>query len=132
MGDLPELLLVKSNSLLESTPGSPTQTEIKPPSTSKGSLPKESADELPQELELVPKIESEEDTSEQLERIDHLQKQIQKLETVQQIKPPSTSKGSLPKESADELPQELKLVPKIESETIVRSKYVFYTISTIR
>ena len=122
LGDLPELLLVKSNSVLKSTSGSITQTEIKPLSTSKGSLPKESADELPQELELVPEIETEEDTSEQLERIDYLQKQIQRLETIQQIKPLSTSKGSLPKESADELPQELELVPEIEPETIIHSK----------
>lgn len=87
LGDLPELLLVKSDSILESIPGSPTQTEIKSPSTSKGSLPKESADEFPQELELVPEIESETIVRSKLSTIkftqlDDLQREVDKLQNM--------------------------------------------------
>ena len=60
LGDLPELLLVKSNSILEP----------EPPSSPRGSLPKESAEELPQELDLVPEPEPENEqaTPEQIEK----------------------------------------------------------------
>ena len=56
----------------------------------RGSLPKESAEELPQELELLPEPA---------------------VETA------PSSKGSLPKESAEELPQELELLPEPAVET---------------
>ena len=72
LGDLPELLLVKSNPILES----------EPPSSSRGSLPKESTKELPQELDIVPEPENEQATPEQIEKLNQLQKQIEELETV--------------------------------------------------
>ena len=72
LGDLPELLLVKSNSILE--------PEL--PSGSRGSLPKESTEELPQELDLVPEPENEQATPEQIEKLNQLQKQIEELENV--------------------------------------------------
>ena len=87
LGDLPELLLVKSDSILELIPESPIQPEIKPSPTSKGSLPKESADELPQELELVPEIEPEKIVRSklstiQLAQLDDLQRQIDALQNI--------------------------------------------------
>ena len=87
LGDLPELLFVKSNSILESTLESSIQT--KPPSISRGSLSKKSAEELPQELDLVPKIEPElipESTVQSKPftsmQLDDLQKQIDKLQNM--------------------------------------------------
>ena len=85
LGDLPELLFIKSNSVLKSTPEISLQSDL------------------------------EVSTSKQLEKIESLQKQIQELENTQQSKLLSTSRGSLPKESVEELPQELDLVPEPES-----------------
>ena len=87
LGDLPELLLVESDSILESTLELPTQTETKSPPTARGSLPKESVDELPQELELLPKIESEiiiqsKMSTMQLIQLNDLQKQVGKLQNM--------------------------------------------------
>ena len=89
------------------------ELESKPTTLSspRGSLPKESADELPQELDLAPEpIEEDEATPEQLARLEQLERQIRELES----KPTTLSspRGSLPKESADELPQELDLAPE--------------------
>jgi len=80
LGDLPELLSIKSNSILE------------------------------------PEPENEQATPEQIEKLNQLQKQIEELETVPEPEPPSSPRGSLPKESAEELPQELDLVPEPENE----------------
>ncbi|MDH3386066.1 MAG: hypothetical protein OEL77_08655, partial [Nitrosopumilus sp.] len=81
---------------------------------SRGSLPKENAEELPQELDLVPEVvsEPEEATPEQIARLEQLEKQIAKLESKPKEKPEllQYSRGSLPKENAEELPQELDLV----------------------
>jgi hypothetical protein len=80
LGDLPEPILKKLKPLTEPEPASS--------SSRRGSLPKESAEELPQELDLAPEPE-----------------------------PASSSsrRGSLPKESAEELPQELDLAPEPEN-----------------
>ena len=67
-------------------------TESEPPSSPRGSLPKESAEELPQELDLAP-------------------------EPITESEPPSSPRGSLPKESAEELPQELDLAPEPITES---------------
>ncbi|MBT8242518.1 MAG: hypothetical protein HKP34_02240, partial [Nitrosopumilus sp.] len=59
--------------------------EPEPPSSPRGSLPKESAEELPQELDLVPEpaLESEEEaTPEQLAQVNSLQQQIEDLENI--------------------------------------------------
>jgi hypothetical protein len=61
----------------------------------RGSLPKESAEELPQELDLAPEPVTEpveeEATPEQLTRLEQLEKQIQELES--QPEPPSSPRG---------------------------------------
>ena len=72
LGDLPELLLVKSNPILE----------LEPPSSSRGSLPKESGEEFPQELETVPEPENEQATPKQITQLDDLQRQIDKLKNM--------------------------------------------------
>ncbi len=114
LGDLPESLFQKLNPFSEPEPAQP--------SSPKGSLPKESAEELPQELDLVPEPEPEpaqpsspkgslpKESAEELP---------QELDLVPEPEPepaqPSSPKGSLPKESAEELPQELDLVPEPEN-----------------
>ena len=147
LGDLPELSFVKSNLILESEDEQATPEQIeklnhlekqiqeletiqKPEptpelsSSSRGLLPKESAEELPQELDLTPEPEDEQATPEQIEKLNHLEKQIQELETIQKPEPTpelsSSSRGLLPKESAEELPQELDLTP----ESILQPKEI--------
>ncbi|MBT5200719.1 MAG: hypothetical protein HOM02_02560, partial [Thaumarchaeota archaeon] len=61
LGDLPETLLVKS----EPSEELELQPEVTP-SSSRGSLPKESSEELPQELELQPEPQDDEATPEQV------------------------------------------------------------------
>ena len=67
-------------------------------------------------------ISEEEYVSEQIARLEQLEKQIQDLELQdlelqsESISEPKYSKGSLPKESSEELPQELELVPESISE----------------
>ncbi|MFB5603663.1 MAG: hypothetical protein ACE5RK_04560, partial [Candidatus Nitrosomaritimum aestuariumsis] len=82
------------------------------PKSSRGSLPKENAEELPQELDLAPKPvsesqpapEPEEATPEQIARLEQLEKQIAELESQPTEEFPKSSRGSLPKENAEELP----------------------------
>ena len=103
---------------LEFHPEPITEPEIL--SSPRGSLPKDSAEELPQELDLAPEpiTEPEEDeaTPEQLARLKQLEKQIEELEFhPEPITEPeilSSPRGSLPKDSAEELPQELDLAPE--------------------
>jgi len=81
-GDLPESSFVKSLQIqeLESKP----EPVIEPPSSPRDSLPKESAEELPQELDLAPEPviepEEEEATPEQFSKVKELEKEIEKLE----------------------------------------------------
>jgi len=91
LGDLPESSFVESVSIQELELQPEPVEEPEPPSSPRGSLPKESAEELPQELELQP-------------------------EPVEEPEPPSSPRGSLPKESAEELPQELELQPEPAEE----------------
>ena len=91
LGDLPESKFEESIKIQELESQPEPVTEPEPPSSPRGSLPKESAEELPQELDLVP-------------------------EPVTEPEPPSSPRGSLPKESAEELPQELDLVPEPVTE----------------
>ena len=78
LGDLTEVSIVKSESVKE------LELQLEPPASSRGSLPKESAKEVPQELDLVPEpiAESEEATPEQLSRLEQLEKEIKKLEAI--------------------------------------------------
>ena len=86
-------------------------------SSPRGSLPKETTVELPQELELAPEPvveptpEPEQATPEQLARLEELEAQIHELESKPE-KQLSSPRGSLPKETTVELPQELELAPE--------------------
>ena len=91
LGDLPEPLLEKLKFVTKFEP------ESARPSSVRGSLPKESAEELPQELDLVPEPESAR---------------------------PSSVRGLLPKESAEELPQELDLVPENHYQKLTQLNYL--------
>ena len=78
LGDLPELLLIKSNPILES--------EL--PSSSRGSLPKESVEELPSEQfskakELEKEIKNLEIVKTEYDIIQILQKQNKKLDDIE-------------------------------------------------
>ena len=64
--------------------------------------------------EPIVKLEEEEDTTEHLEKLNQLQKQTQKLKSQSEQISPSSPRGSLPKESTEELLQELDLVPEPE------------------
>jgi molecular chaperone DnaK (HSP70) len=108
LGSLPEMPPSKPKPS-EPKPSKPKSTESK---ISKGVLPKQSSDELPQELDLVP--DSDEATPEQLLRLEQLEQQIKKIES--QKTEPKRPKGALPKQSAGELPQELDLVPESKSD----------------
>ena len=101
LGDLPELLLVKSDSILE--------PEL--PSGSRGSLPKESTEELPQELDLVPEPENEQATPEQIIQLDDLQCQIDKLENM------LSNPISFESKSTEEfIPEQFSKVKELEKE----------------
>ncbi|MBC8516794.1 MAG: hypothetical protein H8D31_06105, partial [Nitrosopumilus sp.] len=71
LGDLPSSSFVKSLPLQELESKPEPIVEPEPPSSPRGSLPKESAEELPQELDLAPEpiVEPEEATPEQLSRL---------------------------------------------------------------
>ncbi len=120
LGDLPESSFIESILIQELESTSEPITKPETLSSPRGSLPKESAEELPQELDLAPEPitepEEEEATPEQLARLEQLEKQIQELESTSEpiTKPETLSspRGSLPKESTEELPQELDLAPE--------------------
>ena len=95
LGDLPESLFEESRFISEPEP------EHVQPSRPRGSLPKESTEEFPQELDLVPEPEPE-----------HVQ--------------PSRPRGSLPKESTElnYLQQQInKLKNMISDELLQKSKF---------
>ena len=79
---------------LESQP----EPEPEPSISTRGSLPKESPDELPQELDLAPEpepiIEEEPGTPEQLAQIEQLEKQIQELESQPEPEPGTPEQSS--------------------------------------
>ena len=78
-----------------------------------GDLPEIS---IPSETLISEPVE-EEPTAEQLAKIKQLEKQIQELESVPEPEPiPSSPRGSLPKESAEELPQQLVPTPEPEDQ----------------
>jgi ribosome-binding factor A len=97
LGDLPEPIFEKLQSIIEPEPSRP--------SSPRGSLPKESSEELPQELDLVPEPEPS---------------------------PPSNPRGSLPKESAEELPQELDLVPEHHHQKFTQLNYLQQQIDELK
>ena len=84
LGDLPSSSFVKSLPVQELESKPEPIVEPEPPSSPRGSLPKESAEELPQELDLAPEpiVEPEEATPEQLTQVNDLQRQIDDLENV--------------------------------------------------
>ena len=106
LGELPE------SPIIEEPEPEPKPSPKPEPQSPRGSLPKESAEELPQELDLAPEPVTEElspkpeekATPEQLSRVELLEDQIDELETVisnnaknQPSKDDSTSKNKKPK-----------------------------------
>ncbi|KFM14816.1 hypothetical protein AAA799D11_01517 [Marine Group I thaumarchaeote SCGC AAA799-D11] len=91
LGDLPTVSNLELEELdLAPEPVTEEPTPEPTPPSPRGSLPKESAEELPQELDLAPEPvteeptpepEEEEATPEQLARLEQLEKQIQELES---------------------------------------------------
>ncbi|MFQ5496922.1 MAG: hypothetical protein ACE5DU_03450, partial [Nitrosopumilus sp.] len=84
LGDIREFPILKyAPPQSESQPEPITEPESS--SSPRGSLPKDSTEELPQELDLVPEPitepKDEEATPEQLARLEQLEKQIKKLES---------------------------------------------------
>ncbi len=114
-GDLPKVSIVKSESIKE------LELQSEPPVSSRGSLPKESAKEVPQELDLVPEpiAESEEEaTPEQLSRLEQLEKQIQKFEDVLSAKLNPSFEEATPEQfsKVKELEKEIKKLETIGAE----------------
>ena len=134
LGDLPEISIPSETLISEPIEEEPTAEQLAKikqlekqiqelesaptptPSSPRGSLPKESSEELPQQLVPTPEPIEEEPTAEQLAKIKQLEKQIQELESAP-TPTPSSPRGSLPKESSEELPQQLVPTPEpIEEE----------------
>ena len=112
LGDLPSSSFVKSLPLQELESKPEPVIEPEPPSSPRGSLPKESAEELPQELDLAPEpvIEPEEATPEQLAQINDLQQQIDDLESV-------LSHQNFPDSQPEEAtPEQFSKVKELEKE----------------
>jgi len=82
LGDIQEFPILKSESTkkLESHPEPITEPEIL--SSPRGSLPKDSAEDLPQELDLAP-----EPITEQLSQLNDIQQQTNKLENILSTQP---------------------------------------------
>ena len=141
LGDLPGVSSIKLDELdLAPEPvteePTPEPEKQKPTPSPRGSLPKESAEELPQELDLAPEPvteeptpepEEEEATPEQLARLEQLEKQIQELESRPEPTPEPEEEEATPEQLAqlnelqkqiDELESKLSTypVPRTESE----------------
>ena len=92
----------------------PKNKDLESSKSFKGSLPKENAEELPQELDLVPELvlESEEATPEQIARLEQLEKQIAKLEAKPKKKKPEEATP----EQIARLEQLEKQIAKLEAK----------------
>jgi len=121
LGDLPNSSIV----IEEPTPELLPEPAVETAPSSKGPLPKESAEELPQELELLPEpaVETAPSSKGPLPK-ESAEELPQELELLPEpaVETAPSSKGSLPKESAEELPQELELLPEPAVETAPSSK----------
>ncbi|MDH3279311.1 MAG: hypothetical protein OEL84_04190 [Nitrosopumilus sp.] len=112
LGDIQEFSTPKyeSTKKLESHPEPITEPEIL--SSPRGSLPKDSAEELPQELDLAP-----EPITEQLSQLNDLQQKINELENILSTKPNNLSKdlpvNQTPKINKLENPVDAKIGQKI-------------------
>jgi len=116
LGDIPE------SSIIVSTQIQALQTkssQVEPLSSPRGSLPKESTEELPQELDLAPEpIESEEEaTPEQLTQLNDLQQQIDELEDIlsSQILPESQSEEEATPEQLTQLNDLQQQIDELEN-----------------
>ena len=134
LGDLPELEYPPIPESEEATPEqftrlkqleiqtaefeakSSQKTQQEPPQSPRGSLPKESKVELPQELDLEPEpiLEPEEATPEQIARLKQLEKQISKLESKPRKKKPKPEEAT--PEQIAKLKQLEKQISKLESQ----------------
>ena len=86
----------------------------------RGLLPKDTSEELSQELDLSPSTEpdtEEEATPEQLAKLEQLEQQIQELESQPKSVSIPAPRGLLPKDTSEELSQELDLSPSTEPDT---------------
>jgi BMFP domain-containing protein YqiC len=94
----------------------PIQEKPKPAKTPRGSLPKETTEELSQELDLVPEptSEPEEATPEQIARLEQLEKQIAELES----KPIKKKPEEATPEQIARLEQLEKQIAELESKPI--------------
>ena len=107
LGDLPNSSIV----IEEPTPELLPEPAVETAPSSKGSLPKESAEELPQELELLPEpaveTQDEEVTPEQLSQVNNLEQQIDELEDILFSQLDPTSEGT---------PEQLSKIKELEKE----------------
>ena len=117
LGDLPESSFAESV-LIEELESQPEPViEPEPPSSPRGSLPKESAEELPQELDLAPEpvVEPEEEaTPEQLSQLNELQQQIDDLENV--LSKQKFSEPIVEPEEEEATPEQFSKVKELEKE----------------
>ncbi len=127
LGDLPEPIFEKLKSIIEPEPS--------PPSNPRGSLPKESAEELPQELDLAPEPEPSPPSNPRgslpKESAEELPQELD-LAPEPEPSPPSNPRGSLPKESAEELPQELDLAPEHHHQKSTQLNYLQQQIDELK
>ena len=109
LGDLPNSSIVIEEPTSELLPEPAVETAP----SSKGSLPKESAEELPQELELLPEpaveTQEEEVTPEQLSQVNNLEQQIDELEDM-------LSAQALPEPDDEVSPEQLSQVNNLEQQ----------------
>ena len=113
LGDLPESKFEESITIQELESKPEPITEPEPPSSPRGSLPKESAEELPQELDLVPEpiTEPEEEaTPEQLTQVNELQQQIDDLENT------LSKQKFIEPEEEEATPEQISKVKELEKE----------------
>ena len=107
LGDLPNSSIV----IEEPTPELLPEPAVETAPSSKGPLPKESAEELPQELELLPEpaveTQEEEVTPEQLSQVNNLEHQIDELEDILFSQLDPTSEGT---------PEQLSKIKELEKE----------------
>jgi len=109
LGDLPNSSIV----IEEPTPELLPEPAVETAPSSKGPLPKESAEELPQELELLPEpaveTQEEEVTPEQLSQVNNLEHQIDELEDM-------LSAQALPESDDEVTPEQLSQVNNLEHQ----------------
>ena len=134
LGDLPEvtpLVYSENTEPVEDDEATPEQLarlqqlenqirelESQKPSSPRGSLPKESAEELPQELDLAPEpVEDDEATPEQLQKLTDLQNQINELESILSSSQFNSKNETIEKLEDDEAtPEQLQKLTDLQNQ----------------